>query len=55
MAPLRQSVSLPAFVGRNARQWIETVRKLGNHSAHKITHTCRGEHICAEGWDRGIA
>ena len=54
MAPLRRSASLPTGGGRNARQWIETVRKLGNHSAHKITHTCRREHICAEGWDREI-
>ena len=32
-------------LSRNARQWIETFRKLGNYSAHKITYTCRREYL----------
>jgi hypothetical protein len=32
-------------LSRNSRQSIETFRKLGNYSAHKITYTCRREYI----------
>jgi hypothetical protein len=30
---------------RNSKRAIETIRELGNYSAHKITYTCKREYI----------
>ena len=32
-------------LSRNSKKTIETIRELGNYSAHKITYTCKREYI----------
>jgi hypothetical protein len=32
-------------LSRNSKKSIETIRELGNFSAHKISYTCRREYI----------